>query len=106
MCRRAPRGARGLKFFQNKLSSTKSSRRAPRGARGLKSLPFLWVVPKYSRAPRGARGLKCFLSANRANNQSSRPARGAWIEIAPLCVNLIAGRVAPREGRVGEEAID
>ena len=36
----------------------------------------------------------------------SRPARGAWIEIAPLCVNLIAGRVAPREGRVGEEAID
>ncbi len=36
----------------------------------------------------------------------SRPARGAWIEIMPLTAIALQRRVAPREGRVGEEAID
>ena len=36
------------------------------------------------RAPHGARGLKSFLAFSGAESCSSRPARGAWIEIADL----------------------
>ena len=81
------------------------------------------------RAPRGARGLKYNAPYHRENCGRSRPARGAWIEIksrSSMSVMLV-GRaprgarglklypphprflfcaVAPREGRVGEEAID
>ena len=58
---RAPHGARGLKYFFG-IPSLVFSGRAPHGARGLKSTPFKI----------------CLILA------SSRPTRGAWIEIASI----------------------
>ena len=55
--RRAPHGARGLKFLSEKAAAEKAGR-APHGARGLK----YGLVPAHGyalrRAPHGARGLK------------------------------------------------
>ena len=36
---------------------------------------------KHSRAPQGARGLKCSMLRRYSGNVTSRPARGAWVEI-------------------------
>ena len=60
-------------------------RRAPHGARGLKCrVCFGAFGAGRRRAPHGARGLKSFLAFSGAESCSSRPARGAWIEIADL----------------------
>ena len=103
---RAPRGARGLKY---PFPSTSASQNLSRPARGA------WIeirifaghgLPTGSRAPRGARGLKSGPGGAADLRVLSRPARGAWIEIMPLTAIALQRRVAPREGRVGEEAID
>ena len=97
---RAPRGARGLKYLSPGQGSKKSERRAPRGARGLKSvLPNKTVRDEKSRAPRGARGLKFKEDAPPPGQIVSRPARGAWIEIAGVQGHAGPWPVAPREGR-------
>ena len=119
--RRAPRGARGLKFLWDGLSDawnkSRPSRgawieistatatkiriasRAPRGARGLKSLRRPARRGSESRAPRGARGLKSLCLSLISSQLSSRPSRGAWIEIfLPLLASCAPGR-APRGAR-------
>ena len=53
-----------------------------------------------SRAPHGARGLKFFVSLIGLSLLSSRPARGAWIEILILGSLPAPFQVAPRTGRV------
>ena len=87
--RRAPRGARGLKFFSSCEHTLGQSCRAPRGARGLKFFcAYLRCLP-LRRAPRGARGLKCQETNTGSGWRTSRPSRGAWIEIVQdrgLCV--------------------
>ena len=42
--------------------------------------------------------LKCF---HVATKKESRPARGAWVEIALTCAEEAQFDVAPRKGRVG-----
>ena len=84
----------------NKTGRDEKSR-APRGARGLKSvLPTKTVRDEKSRAPRGARGLKFKEDAPPPGQIVSRPARGAWIEIAGVQGHAGPWPVAPREGRV------
>ena len=80
--RRAPQGARGLKFISSlPACGSGRCRRAPQGARGLKYIELLTYMRDSleRRAPQGARGLKYF---------------------SPLCLSLISS-VAPRKGRVG-----
>ena len=78
---RAPRGARGLKCGSPRRDHPHRSR-APRGARGLKSKRICYPHQEAkSRAPRGARGLKFVLKTLFQSIFSSRPSRGAWIEM-------------------------
>ena len=56
-------------------------RRAPQGARGLKYCPRGGLLHYLRRAPQGARGLKCYEIENKWMPRWSRPARGAWVEI-------------------------
>ena len=56
--RRAPQGARGLKFIKDLEDGFLLARRAPQGARGLKSIPDGEFALNHGRAPQGARGLK------------------------------------------------
>ena len=60
-------------------------RRAPYGARGLK-YPHEGhgAVGLYGRAPYGARGLKCALIEVIESGSESRPVWGAWIEISTV----------------------
>ena len=72
-------------------------RRAPRGARGLKYGLRDGIPLSPSRAPRGARGLK-FNPCNSSNeDKESRPSRGAWIEM-PVKV-LYGGKYESRPSR-------
>ena len=99
--RRAPHGARGLKY---KVHSDRfSAQRQSRPARGA------WIEilggglateETLCRAPHGARGLKSRWQEHLATSEQSRPARGAWIEIWQR--NSVIGflEVAPRTGRV------
>ena len=82
LLRRAPRGARGLKFRVFIIKPKK--RRWSRPSRGA------WIEIHRSRsasrcadrrAPRGARGLKFPEHGEKHLLPSSRPSRGAWIEI-------------------------
>ena len=52
------------------------------------------------RAPQGARGLKCLVGRAEGIPGTSRPARGAWIEILESKNMSIEEMVAPRKGRV------
>ena len=76
--------------------------RAPQGARGLKLARLRGIrQPSAGRAPQGARGLKCLTHpAVSAGSISSRPARGAWVEIF-CCVlpNVSAPCRAPQGAR-------
>ena len=54
--------------------------RAPQGARGLKPAVPVQNITESRRAPQGARGLKPFRFHTFPPPQSSRPARGAWVE--------------------------
>ena len=69
-------------------------RRAPHGARGLKYSPQASEGVVCRRAPHGARGLKYRLPEACYLRVASRPARGAWIEI---CISV--GRVGDSVGR-------
>ena len=53
------------------------------------------------RAPQGARGLKLLFLLSLSLSLLSRPARGAWVEIAVLLLTAHVSLVAPRKGRVG-----
>ena len=99
LLRRAPHGARGLKSFC-RLKYRFKAGRAPHGARGLKcpGLPRPLLV--HSRAPHGARGLKFICHVGELRHQQSRPARGAWIEMARRIPCTTPHGVAPRTGRV------
>ena len=77
--RRAPQGARGLKFGNIPGLVVSARRRAPQGARGLKFVGHEVSKEGSSRAPQGARGLKFRMSGTR----------------------VILMMVAPRKGRVG-----
>ena len=57
-------------------------RRAPHGARGLKFGGIKNTVVSISRAPHGARGLKFLCPGIDFSLGESRPTRGAWIEMA------------------------
>ena len=122
--RRAPRGARGLKFEVCGVAMRNDGRsrpsrgawiemcntptklkfplgRAPRGARGLKFIDEIGVLHSNRRAPRGARGLKSLTIPLRDSSISrSRPSRGAWIEINSsfTFVHQLSSR-APRGAR-------
>ena len=61
------------------------ARRAPYGARGLKYKSLMKVIRILSRAPYGARGLKCKVSDLSGKSLESRPIRGAWIEMSEHC---------------------
>ena len=78
---RAPHGARGLKWPSSSTNCTPSQSRAPHGARGLKWL--MAVCPERIRKSRPARGAWIEIAADTsaAGSDTSRPARGAWIEI-------------------------
>ena len=53
-----------------------------------------------SRAPHGARGLKFGLHRKYARKLTSRPTRGAWIEMPVEPEWNQSGTVAPHTGRV------
>ena len=76
-------------------------RRAPRGARGLKfDAQALLLHADGGRAPRGARGLKSNTAHQREVRDLSRPSRGAWIEILELNAQLLSTTCrAPRGAR-------
>ena len=77
-------------------------RRAPYGARGLKFL-LGHTSPENgpSRAPYGARGLKFVFEQLLCDVFESRPVWGAWIEIhCSLSLKSLPMTVAPRMGRV------
>ena len=75
-------------------------RRAPRGARGLKyTVDLALNIGKVSRPARGA-WIEIFEFAPYSAAARSRPARGAWIEIVMSCYHPLKALVAPREGRV------
>ena len=76
-------------------------RRAPQGARGLKFILLVGFMVLLGRAPQGARGLKSSANQLMGQNQESRPARGAWVEIMSKHTGLQTLNVAPRKGRVG-----
>ena len=112
--RRAPQGARGLKFSLSsrvqplprsrpargawvEISMRQSEQKSymSRPARGawveiLRSLPGGGSF--YGRAPQGARGLKSSAYVNTRRLAPSRPARGAWVEIfillPPLAISF------------------
>ena len=97
--RRAPQGARGLKYKKLKITSAKRQSRPARGA---------WVEISYEqsldvwhlgRAPQGARGLKFLWTPVTDGAGRSRPARGAWVEIF---VNRLKGQ--PQERRAPQGA--
>ena len=75
-------------------------RRAPHGARGLKFPRDTRLGAVCGRAPHGARGLKCHARCSGLEGVGSRPAWGAWIEIrrAGACKGEGAGR-APHGAR-------
>ena len=100
--RRAPQGARGLKFSFY-CGSHLMTGRAPQGARGLKLFRCCYDETTVARrAPQGARGLKSLLLLCCPRSvSSSRPARGAWVEIFWIDANKLPSGVAPRKGRVG-----
>ena len=56
-------------------------RRAPQGARGLKFKKRRNDIYFPGRAPQGARGLKSVLCGHKHRFRRSRPARGAWVEM-------------------------
>ena len=74
--------------------------RAPHGARGLK---FLSISPMpatmTSRPARGA-WIEISTAAKSSVRKRSRPARGAWIEICCTLPLVAPAVVAPRTGRV------
>ena len=76
-------------------------RRAPQGARGLKFVALgIYKFVKESRPARGAWvEISPFYSYPFAIR--SRPARGAWVEILCWSSCSVRDRVAPRKGRVG-----
>ena len=76
-------------------------RRAPHGARGLKFKPVIrGMINNESRPTRGA-WIEILNSAPRSNiTFRSRPTRGAWIEM--ICAAMLSSspEVAPHTGRV------
>ena len=96
------RPARGawIEMDMRPMVDDSSPSRAPQGARGLKWVKSATETISDSRAPQGARGLKSTDACTRLCAQSSRPARGAWIEIPFTLCQADALRVAPRKGRV------
>ncbi len=67
MCRRSPRGERGLKYV----------------------ILFNFVIPDLGRSPRGERGLKYVFRVIRDKVfVGSLPPRGAWIEILVACKGI------------------
>ena len=74
---RAPHGARGLKFGIISMNQIANSSRAPHGARGLKYV--IHILDKFrinGRAPHGARGLKSFLHQDPVNGILVAPRMG------------------------------
>ena len=99
--RRAPQGARGLKFSFY-CGSHLMTGRAPQGARGLKLFRCCYDETTVARrAPQGARGLKSLLLLCCPRSvSSSRPARGAWVEIKALtCFTDLGMGRAPQGAR-------
>ena len=97
--RRAPQGARGLKY-KTYGGHYDEKGRAPQGARGLKCYEDYLRSLGVSRAPQGARGLKSGCQGHSFHCLGSRPARGARIEIAQFSALISAvNTVAPRKGR-------
>ena len=75
-------------------------RRAPYGARGLKFISIVGDLVDSRRAPYGARGLKYVDFYKLGISVKSRPVWGAWIEITTPRRAPKPWRVAPRMGRV------
>ena len=77
------RPARGawIEMLHARAAHHEHARRAPHGARGLKFFDKDGPSPKASRAPHGARGLKSVWKCLWNAGAMSRPAWGAWIEI-------------------------
>ena len=78
---RAPHGARGLKSCNPYGAYHQQTCRAPHGARGLKLSSSVHASNEGGRAPHGARGLKYAIPETGEDGLTSRPTRGAWIEI-------------------------
>ena len=78
-----------LQFIKSEDSQ---ERRAPRGARGLKFYERQGLVgADPGRAPRGARGLKFEQVTDYDNLYKSRSSRSAWIEIGYALERQVAG---------------
>ena len=98
---RAPQGARGLKYRKNTINSS-LIRRAPQGARGLKfDIVYDRFAAPESRPARGAWVEIAIPAISDVKRLSSRPARGAWVEIQGAKGDTDTSAVAPRKGRVG-----
>ena len=74
--RRAPYGARGLKWRDVGAGQGRIPGRAPYGARGLKFSATGSSLPGQGRAPYGARGLKLFRWLLAQHNASRAPVWG------------------------------
>ena len=66
----------------------------------MKLILFRLLIPLPCRAPQGARGLKYTNGSASRTAMTSRPARGAWIEMVLVLVLVLVLVVAPRKGRV------
>ena len=73
---RAPQGARGLKWEQERERQAAAESRAPQGARGLKFNMAKDYLSLEGRAPQGARGLKYLQFEIEAENDQVAPRKG------------------------------
>ena len=97
-CRRAPHGARGLKWEKEIALRTAATSRPTRGAWIEICRARYAAKIKSSRAPHGARGLKSHFQPNKFLHYTSRPTRGAWIEICNASRASSLDRSRPTRG--------
>ena len=84
------------------LTKNRTFRRAPQGARGLKfDAQALLLHADGSRPARGAWVEITRIMRSEQVAEMSRPARGAWVEIGAGRRYALRRGVAPRKGRVG-----
>ena len=97
--RRAPRGARGLKWS---LPQTPSNLFRSRPSRGAWIEILMCTGAPSLKTSRPSRGAWIEMSFDRRSTSgfASRPSRGAWIEIRPRSLVMLTTLVAPLAGRV------
>ena len=92
-----PRGA-WIEICSRRILRQSCKRRSPHGERGLKCAKYIIPHDPRSRSPHGERGLKLIENEPLLRYDVSLPPRGAWIEIAIPCVEIISVKSLPPRG--------